>query len=530
MPASSAHRPLLPQLASLTGPERPLSVLVVDDEPTSRRVLCGLLEKLGFAVYQAGDGRSALAQLATHQHDIVLLDLVMPHMDGFEATRRIRALPQHARTPILVISALESTESVVSAIEAGADDYLLKPVRSPILKAKLRHLSEGLLAKQAQAEEAERNRAIGETVVDALITVNAAGIIDWLNPATERIFGHPASTMLGRNVSSLMPEPFQGPDAEAVARQLREWRTHHPGMRWRTQGVSASGRPFPIEMAVEPLSIQSTPAFLLMVRDMSDFEQLGKMKRDFISVINHELRTPLTSIIGSLSLLAAGTAGTLPPKAQQLVGMAERNTARLGRLINDILDLDKIEAGGLRLKLSPLPALVLLNEALAVNEAAAAKRHIALQLFAPGFQETTPCLWVDGDRFQQIMSNLLTNAIKFSPPESVIKVIAQLQDQAVRVAVSDQGPGIPAEFHQRVFQRFAQSETADTRKNEGTGLGLTIAKALVTQMQGTIGFVSQPGEGTTFFFTLPLAAPQADALFSPPNPTAAHPSTDETTT
>ena len=112
----------------------------------------------------------------------------------------------------------------------------------------------------------------------------------------------------------------------------------------------------------------------------------------------------------------------------------------------------------------------------------------------------------------------------------MIKVIAQLQDQAVRVAVSDQGPGIPAEFHQRVFQRFAQSETADTRKNEGTGLGLTIAKALVTQMQGTIGFVSQPGEGTTFFFTLPLAAPQADALFSPPNPTAAHPSTDETTT
>lgn len=487
------------------GPEQHLSVLVVDDEPTSRQVLSGLLQKLGFSVHQAADGRSALAQLAARQHDIVLLDLVMPHMDGFEATRRIRALPRHARTPILVISALESTESVVRAIEAGADDYLVKPVRPPILKAKLRHLTEGWLAKRAQAEEAARNRAIGETVVDALITVNAVGTIDWLNPATARMFGHPASTLLGRNVASLMPEPFQGPGEPAVARQLREWRTHHPGMRWRTQGVSASGRPFPIEMAVEPLSIQSKPAFLVMVRDMSDFEQLGKMKRDFISVINHELRTPLTSIVGSLSLLAAGAAGTLPPKAQQLVGMAERNTARLGRLINDILDLDKIEAGGLRLKLARLPALGLLREALAVNEVGAAKRHISLQLSAPGLTDTTPCLWADGDRFQQIMSNLLTNAVKFSPPDSAIVVSAEVEPAAVRVAVSDQGPGIPAEFQRQVFQRFAQSETPDTRKNEGTGLGLTIAKALVTQMQGHIGFVSPPGQGTTFFFTLPLA-------------------------
>ena len=184
----------------------------------------------------------------------------------------------------------------------------------------------------------------------------------------------------------------------------------------------------------------------------------------------------------------------------------------------------------LRLKLSPLPALGLLNEALAVNEAAAAKRHIALQLCAPGFHESTPCLWVDGDRFQQIMGNLLTNAIKFSPPESVIQVSAQLQGEAIRVAVSDQGPGIPAGFRQRVFQRFAQSETADTRKNEGTGLGLTIAKALVTQMQGAIGFVSQPGEGTTFFFTLPQATPLANTLLKPPHTTTTHPSTNETTT
>jgi PAS domain S-box-containing protein len=496
----------LPPSAQTTNTSTGLSVLVVDDETVSRTVLCRMLERLGFDVHQAADGRSALAQLAEHKHDIILLDLMMPVMDGFETTRRVRALPSHLRTPILVISALESTESIVSAIEAGADDYLIKPVRPPIIKAKLRHLAEGLLAKKAQAEEAARNRAIGETVVDALITVNAWGVIEWLNPATERMFGYQSVHMLGSNLSTLMPEPFNGMTEDALAQQLAHWPREPRGVRQRTQGISASGKPFPIELAVEPLFIQRRQAFLVMVRDMSDLEQLGKMKRDFISVINHELRTPLTSIIGSLSLLAAGAAGELPPKAQKLVGMAERNTARLGRLINDILDLDKIAAGGLRLKLAVLPALGLLKEAVAVNESGAAKRQVSLALETTGIEAEQPALWVDSDRFQQVMSNLLTNAVKFSPPDGVITVRAHLEGAHIQISVTDQGSGIPLEFQPQIFQRFAQHETPDTRRNEGTGLGLSIAKALVTQMQGTIGFESTPGEGTTFFFTLPLAA------------------------
>lgn len=487
-----------------------LSVLVVDDETISRTVLSRLLEKLGFDVHQASDGRSAVQQLAEHKHDIVLLDLMMPLMDGFETTRQVRALPNHLRTPILVISALESTESIVSAIEAGADDYLIKPVRPPILKAKLRHLAEGLLAKKSQAEEAARNRAIGETVVDALITVNEWGTIEWINPATERMFGHQAAHLLGRSVSSLMPEPFNGVREADVARQLAQWPQERSRVRHRTQGIFASGRPFPIELAVEPLVIQRRQAFLVMVRDMSDLEQLGKMKRDFISIINHELRTPLTSIVGALSLLAGGAAGELPPKASKLVGMAERNTARLGRLINDILDLDKIEAGGLKLKLVSLPALGLLKEAVAVNEAGAAKRQVSLALSVTGLDDDHPLLWVDSDRFQQVMSNLLTNAVKFSPPDSVVTVNAYPGETHIHISVVDHGPGIPEEFHSQIFQRFAQHETPDTRKNEGTGLGLSIAKALVTQMQGTIGFTSQPGQGTTFYFTLPLVATRSN--------------------
>lgn len=483
-----------------------LSVLVVDDETTSRTVICRLLEKLGFDVRQASNGQNALDQLAAHKHDIILLDLMMPLMDGFETTRRVRALPSHQRTPILVISALESTESIVTAIDAGADDYLIKPVRPAILKAKLRHLAEGLLAKKSQAEEAARIRAISETVVDALITVNEWGVIDWINPATERMFGHQAAHLLGRNISTLMPEPFNGGNQVDVARQLVDWPKERSRVRHRTQGIFASGKPFPIELAVEPLVIQRKHAFLIMVRDMSYLEQLGKMKQDFISVINHELRTPLTSIIGALSLLAAGAAGELPPKANKLVGVAERNTTRLGRLINDILDLDKIEAGGLRLKLAALPALGLLKEAVAVNEAGAAKRQVNLELKTTELHDHHPMLWVDGDRFQQILSNLLTNAVKFSPPESTITVSAHPDKTHIHISVIDQGPGIPEEFHSQIFQRFAQYETPDTRKNEGTGLGLSIAKALVTQMQGRIGFESRPGQGTTFYFTLPLLA------------------------
>lgn len=495
-------------------PRRPpgdknLSVLVVDDEPTSRSLMGKLVEHLGFQVTLAANGHEALAHLGQQPMDIILLDLLMPGMDGFETARRIRAMPGLERTPIVVISALESMESIVQAIEAGADDYLIKPIRVPILAAKLGRLSEGLLAQKSLLDEALQATAISETVTDALVIINEFGVMDWVNPAAERIFGHTKSAMVGQNVSMLMPEPMRSEHDGYLARYQQTGVGKVIGSRRRMHGQHASGRIFPIELAVSPVKLDGATTFLGMVRDMSEFEKLGHMKRDFISVINHELRTPLTSVVGSLSLLAAGAAGELPPKAQKLVTMAERNTNRLGRLINDILDLDKIESNALQLRVQKQSGRLLLQEALAVNESGAQARNIELRLHIEAEDADPLLLETDADRFQQVMSNLLSNAIKFSPPDSPVQISAQREGERLRIGVRDWGPGIPEAFRSRIFQRFSQAENPQTRTTEGSGLGLSIAKAIVEKMDGDIDFESAPMRGTKFYFYLPLL-PVAD--------------------
>lgn len=485
-------------------PNKQLSVLVVDDDNTSRTLLGKLVEHMGFQVTAVGNGQDALQFLAQQPADIILLDLLMPGMDGFETARRIRAMPNLARTPIVVISALESMENIVAAIEAGADDYLIKPFRVPILSAKLGRLAEGLQARKAQMEDSLRATAISKTVMDALIIIDPLGTMEWANPATEHIFGYTQDGLLGKNVSMLMPDPMRSEHDSYLARHMQTGEKHIIGKRRRMQAQHANGQIFPIELAVSALKLNGKSVFLGMVRDMSEFEKLGRMKRDFISVINHELRTPLTSIVGSLSLLAAGAVGELPPKAQKLVDMAERNTNRLGRLINDILDLDKIESNSLQLRLQHRDARELLEEAVAFNNQAALARGLELRLDMRVPDGEPLPLHTDPDRFQQIMGNLLSNAIKFSSPGDPITVSAQKEGGLLRVAVRDWGPGIADEFRSRIFQRFSQAEKPETRSTEGSGLGLSIAKALVEKMNGTIDFESAPMRGTKFFFHLPM--------------------------
>lgn len=481
-----------------------LSVLVVDDDATNRALMHKLVERLGFHVTQAANGLEALNQLANESADIILLDLLMPGMDGFEVARRIRTMPGLGRTPIVVISALESMENIVQAIDAGADDYLIKPIRVPILSAKLGRLSEGLLAQKSLLNEATRAKAISETVTDALIIIHKSRLIEWVNPAAERIFGYSKGEMVGRNIAMLMPKSLNTANDDFLHQPPHTGEVKMLANRRRTKAQHASGLLFPIELALSPIKIDGEAAFLGMVRDMTEFEKLGRMKRDFISVINHELRTPLTSVVGSLSLLAAGTAGELPAKAQKLVAMAERNTTRLGRLINDILDLDKIESNSMELRMQTHSARLLLQEAVAFNEAGAQARRVELQLQVDAETADPLLLETDPDRFQQIMSNLLSNAIKFSPPDSTVQVTARREDSRLCVGVRDSGPGIPDSFRGRIFQRFAQAESPQTRTTEGSGLGLSIAKAIVEKMDGEIDFESSPIKGTKFFFYLPL--------------------------
>ncbi|MBO6633891.1 ATP-binding protein [Parvibaculum sp.] len=255
--------------------------------------------------------------------------------------------------------------------------------------------------------------------------------------------------------------------------------------------------------------------------DITEQKQTESLKAEFVSTVSHELRTPLTSIRGSLGLVVGGAAGELPEKAKGLLRIALSNCERLVRLINDILDIEKIESGRMQFDVKEQPLYPLVESAIDAGRDYLSDRNISFSLEdgAPG-----AVVSVDADRMHQVMTNLLSNAVKFSPPGGKVSVrIRRTPNGFLRVSVRDRGPGIPEEFRSRVFGRFEQADGSDTRAQDGTGLGLNITKAIVERFDGRISFDSEPGIGTVFHVDLPeVAAPRDIGLVPQTGGTSAH--------
>lgn len=235
--------------------------------------------------------------------------------------------------------------------------------------------------------------------------------------------------------------------------------------------------------------------------DISPQKKMDRLKSEFVSTVSHELRTPLASIRGSLGLVAGGVAGELPAQAKALIDIAYSNTERLLTMINDILDIEKIQSGKIDFDLKPQPLSPLVEQAISANKGYAERHNVTFTLVEglPGVRVN-----VDGERLMQVMSNLLSNAAKFSHANGKVEIVVTQDNQRVRIAVVDHGVGVPDDFRGHIFDKFTQADSSDTRHKDGTGLGLNITKSIVEMMQGEIGFDSKPGVGTTFYFTLPL--------------------------
>lgn len=241
--------------------------------------------------------------------------------------------------------------------------------------------------------------------------------------------------------------------------------------------------------------------------DLTERKRVEQMKNDFVSTVSHELRTPLTSISGALGLIVGGALGSAPPTMQQMLEIAYRNSLRLGHLINDLLDMEKIAAGKMSFELREHSLGDLLEESLASNQALCEQHGVCCTLEHP----TDVLVWVDGLRLQQVLGNFLSNAVKFTPEGGEIRLHSSLHGTKVRISVTDQGPGIPEAFRSRVFEKFAQADASDSRQKSGTGLGLAITKELIERMGGTVGFDCVPGQGTTFWCELPIQIPPAES-------------------
>ena len=362
--------------------------------------------------------------------------------------------------------------------------------------------------REAQ-EELERlsaqNRLILASAADGIYGVDREGRTTFVNPAAVDLLGWTSEELLGRSLHDVVH--FKDERGAPIALDGCEL---HKTLRFSTSSTTRSvywkkdGTPLSVEISTEPMCDASGAIVgaVLTFRDITRRVAVDQMKDEFISVVSHELRTPLTSIRGALGLIVGGRAGEVPEKMNRMLEIAVSNTDRLVRLINDILDIERMDSGKITLARRLCHAEELIQEALESVKPLADHAGVRLEQ-AP----SRGVLFADADRLVQTLTNLIGNAIKFSPRDTTVTIAAELMGEDVRFSVTDQGRGIPREKLAAIFERFQQVDASDSRQRGGSGLGLAICRTIVSQHGGEIWAESEPGKGATFYFTLPEKAP-----------------------
>jgi PAS domain S-box-containing protein len=339
-----------------------------------------------------------------------------------------------------------------------------------------------------------------EVCPSGMIVVDGLGAIAMVNGEAERMFGYAREELLGRPIEILLPEHSRGKHVAQRSAFAGRPTARHLGTGRDFNGRRKDGSEFPIEVGLNPVRIGGELMVISAIVDIGERKRLDRMQDEFVATVSHELRTPLTSIAASLGLLRVGAGANLPQSAAHLLEIAEGNCQRLVRMVNDILDLKKLDAEQTQFHFQRCVARALLEKVIDANQGLAASCGVALRLDAAG---ADVMLYVDPDRFIQVVTNLIGNALKFSPAGGAVVIALAKRGEGVRIGVRDHGPGIPEEFKPRIFDTFAQAESGG--KKGGSGLGLSIARRLVAGMHGSIGFADADGGGTVFYVDLPNA-------------------------
>ncbi len=357
-------------------------------------------------------------------------------------------------------------------------------------------------------------KAILDSANFSIISTDPEGVIQTFNQGAERMLGYATEEMVGRQTPAILHDKDEVV-AYAKELSLELGQPIEPGFEtfvakarlgapdeheWTY--IRKNGSRVPILLSVTALwdAQGRISGFLGIGSDITERKRLDQLKREFVSTVSHELRTPLTAISGALGLIVSGTLGEMPDQSRQMLDIAHKNSLRLAHLINDLLDMEKLAAGKMRFDLRVQPLMPLVELALETVRAYGAQYQVDFVLTE---RVDDMQVQIDAGRLQQVLSNLLSNAAKFSPSGSQVKVAVSQRANSVRVDVTDCGRGIPEKFRDRIFQKFAQADSSDTRQNSGTGLGLAISKEIIERMNGSIGFDSAEGQGARFYFELP---------------------------
>ena len=363
------------------------------------------------------------------------------------------------------------------------------------------------ITEKIEAEEklnrlTRQSDSILESVGDGIYGTNLDGKVTIVNPAAAEMLGYKVQELLGQDMHTLShhtkADGTPNPSESCMIRQslLTEQTVRVADeIFWRKDGTS-----FPVEYVARPqISDGKAVGVVVAFTDVTERRALDKMKDEFISTVSHELRTPLTALRAALGLVAGGALASKPEKMHQMVEIALGNTDRLVRLVNDILDLERIGSGKAQLHSTMNSVEDLMRRAVELQSVRAEKAHVQFSIAAEGVS-----VWADPDRILQMLANLIGNAIKFSPNGGEIHLVARnLSDNEAQIEVHDQGRGIPQDKLEQIFERFQQVDASDSRAMGGTGLGLAICRSIAQQHGGRIWAESAPGKGASFFFTLP---------------------------
>ncbi|MEH1819868.1 MAG: ATP-binding protein [Nostoc sp.] len=500
-------------------------ILVIDDTPENLNLLSAMLTEQGYKVRSVTKGSTGLRGANAVPPDLILLDVNMPEMNGYEVCEHLKANDRTREIPVIFISALGDVLDKVKAFAVGGVDYITKPFQLEEVLARIEnHLTIWKLQKQLQAQNERLQQEIGDRAKAeekfakvfrsspnpiAIATVAEARFID-VNPSFLKMSGYCLTEVIGDTAAELN----LGKNTVAIAQTIQLLPETGSLYNLEFEFSTKSGERKTILISLELIDLAGVPCALLIANDITERKRL---ENEFISLVSHELRTPLTSTMGALDLLGSGQLGTLTEQGQKVLSIATTNTERLIRLVNDILDLERMKSGKIFTRKTKYNAADLLIMATEAMQAMADKLQVRL-IVNPVAVE----LWADPDRLLQTLTNLLSNAIKFSEPGDTVWISATLSESKgveseenqpsspnfLLITIQDEGRGIPEDKLQIIFERFQQVDASDSRNKGGTGLGLAICRDIVQQHDGKIWVQSILGKGSTFYVLLPLPVSQ----------------------
>lgn len=473
---------------------RPPQLLVVDRDGTSSAALCETLASLGYELAQASGLETASALLVGRNADLVLLHVDRVPTEGLaSAICRLRQASGTFWMPVLLLAQRGEDHAVADALRSGADDVLMLPIGAALLDAKLTRWTQTLQRELSMARLVQRQRDIQDNILDSVLTLDEEGRAVEANLAACQTFG-------GGTPDGLVARDVAAVAACALTSLLAGGR-----MSLRR----SDGKRFQADVSVSQWMEGQGTRTTLVIRDLTEQLRIDRMRDEFVATVSHELRTPLTSVLGAIGLLTSGAAGALPTQAIPLAAAVQRNGVRLSKLIDDILDLTKLEGDRMALRLKVQPLARVIQESISANQGYASGLGVYLRAEMADPELAEALVSADADRLQQVFGNLLSNAIKHSPRGATVVVRLSTRSDGLCVSVSDSGPGVAAGFRQRLFEKFSQEDSSDRRSQGGAGLGLYIARLLVEQMAGTISADTPESQGATFSVWLPRVRAEA---------------------